>query len=308
MEQVIKELYAKLEGRGFKAKVVSINHLHDLQGAIEDRHDHHLFDEQFYNESLTSFVFNPPSDLLDATSIIVVAVPCTQTRVAFTRNGRSFPLIIPPTYVDYAKIHGQVGTLLSEFVAEKGYHVSLATLPKKTLAVRSGLAEYGRNNICYVPGMGSFLLLVAFFSDLPAQDDNWYEPQMMKRCEACEACLRQCPTHAIAADRFLLHAERCIVFHNERSPEHAFPDWIDLAGHDCVIGCMYCQRCCPENKTLLKQIEGSEIFYDEETSLLLKGVTADQLPVETMKKLQRLELTGYIDVLPRNLSTYFGSD
>jgi epoxyqueuosine reductase len=41
--------------------------------------------------------------------------------------------------------------------------VALSLLPLKSLAVRSGLAAYGRNNVCYVPGMGSFLELVGLY-------------------------------------------------------------------------------------------------------------------------------------------------
>jgi epoxyqueuosine reductase len=37
----------------------------------------------------------------------------------------------------------------------------------KRLAVRSGLARYGRNNVTYVEGMGSFLELSASLTDMP---------------------------------------------------------------------------------------------------------------------------------------------
>jgi len=85
----------------------------------------------------------------------------------------------------------------------------------KFLAVRSGLARYGRNNITYVDGMGSLYRLSAFLSDLPYSGDCWTEPQMHDRCDDCSACIRACPTDAIPQHRFLLHSERCITFHNE---------------------------------------------------------------------------------------------
>jgi len=37
-------------------------------------------------------------------------------------------------------------------------------VPIDRLAVRGGLATYGRNNVTYVPGMGSFHRLSAFYS------------------------------------------------------------------------------------------------------------------------------------------------
>ena len=67
--------------------------------------------------------------------------------------------------------------------------------PLKTLAACAGLARYGRNNIAYVPGLGSYLMLAACcLSDAPPPDDApWGEPQELERCERCSACLRACP-------------------------------------------------------------------------------------------------------------------
>ena len=300
-------LYAQLEQRGFKGRVVSVQRLPDLQRDISGRHAQGLFDEEFYRIRLTFFTFRPPDDLPAAASLIVVAVPRPQTRVSFTWNGRTLPLILPPTYVGYDQVRRQVGDLLTGWLAPEGYRVASTSLPLKLLANRSGLVEYGRNNVSYVPGMGSFFQLVAFYSDLPCAEDDWREPRMMDRCQKCEACLRICPTQAIPSDRFLLRAERCIVFHNERPPEYPFPDWIDPAAHNCLVGCMHCQRACPENRTFLEWIEGDEEFSHEETSLLLRGALPDQLPAATVQKLERLDLLDSLNTMPRNLGVFFGA-
>jgi epoxyqueuosine reductase len=154
--------------------------------------------------------------------------------------------------------------------------------------------------------MGSFFQPTAFYSDLPCQEDSWREPRMMDRCQVCQACLIKCPTGAITSERFLLRAERCIVFHNERSPDHPFPSWIDPASHNCLIGCMLCQQFCPEDKMFLEWVEGNEEFSHEETSLLLRGVSPDQLPATTKAKLEQLELLDSLEILPRNLGVFFG--
>ena len=335
MESIIQRLYTRLERGGFKGRVVSVQRLPDLQGEIEGRRAQGLFDAEFYRERLDWFAFRPPDDFLTAASLVVVAVPRPQTQVSFTWNGQTRALILPPTYAGYQETARQVGDLLAGWLAPAGYHVAPARLPVKALAVRAGLADYGRNNICYVPGMGSFHQLAAFYSDLPVprpvpipetgtgsgtrrsrpapaaqaqgggQGDGWREPHMLDRCQECQACLRGCPTRAISADRFLLHAERCIVFHNERPPEYPFPAWIDPAAHHCLVGCMRCQRICPENKPFLEWVEGDAAFSEEETGQLLAGATADGLPAATLKKLERLELMDYLDVLPRNLGVFF---
>ena len=292
-----------LEARGYNARMVSTRRLDDLRHELVDRQAGGLFDATFYVERLASYTFKLPEDLANAESLIILASPCPQTRVDFRRNGRTVSLVLPPTYVDYAKPPEQ--QVLTTLLAPEGHRAVAARVPLKPLAVRSGLGAYGRNNICYVPGMGSFVQLAAFYSDLPCREDAWREPVMMERCRDCVACVRKCPTGAIPSDRFLLHAERCIVYHNERPGKHEFPPWLDLRGHDCLLGCMYCQRCCPEDKPFLEWVGGSVEFSEEETFLLLQGVQPERLPAQTMEKVKRLELEGYLEMLPRNLRASF---
>jgi epoxyqueuosine reductase len=182
--------------------------------------------------------------------------------------------------------------------------VAGARLPLKLLAVRSGLGQYGKNNICYVPGMGSFLQLVALYSDLPCQEDSWQDAQVMQRCKSCNACRLKCPTGTIPSDRFLLRAERCIVFHNEKQGDVSFPAWMDPSSHNCLIGCMLCQRVCPVNRDFLGWIEGKEEFSEEETSLLIEGVKMDKLSTTTVEKLKRLDFVRFYDKFPRNLGVF----
>lgn len=307
MEGVIKRLYSRVEEHGLKGRVVSIQHLQDLQGEIEDRHTQGLFNDEFYQEGLSFFSFRPPDDLPATASLIVVAVPRPQTKVSFKWSGETLTLILPPTYLGFRKILQEIRGLLTDWLALEGYHVAAAKLPQKLLAVRSGLAEYGRNNISYIPGMGSFFQLTVFFSDLPCQADTWCEPRMMDKCQDCNICQSKCPTGAITSERFLIRAERCLVFHNERSPDHPFPAWIDPASHNCLIGCMLCQRFCPEDKAFLEWFDGNETFSHEETSLLLRGALFHQLSATTRAKLERLELLDYLEILPRNLGVFFES-
>jgi len=299
-----EELFSQLAEQGYKGRIVSIQHLDDLQEEIESHYRQGFFDEEFYQESLTSFTFSPPDSLPEARSLIVVAIPQPQTRVTFTWNGETLPLIIPPTYVAYEETNKQVEDLLAGILGPEGYRVAQATLPKKLLAVRSGLGAYGKNNICYAPGMGSFHRLVAFYSDLPCQKDNWQESQMMESCQNCSACLRSCPTGAITSERFLLCAERCITFHNERAGNFPFPAWLDPSWHNCLVGCLHCQRICPQNKDFLEWVEEGAEFSQEETALILEGVPPDQLPAATARKLKQLDLIEYLDGLPRNLGVF----
>jgi len=307
MDKFANDLFAQLEAKGYLARTISINHLPALQREIERFHSQGFFDNEFYQEYLSWFRFQPPESLQRAQSIIVVAAPRPQTQAIFTINGRRRPLIIPPTYTAYDNLREHVEDVLAGILSRRKYALAMSALPLKLLAIRSGLGQYGRNNICYVEGMGSFLQLVAVYSDMPCEEDHWQEAMMMKNCEGCELCRRACPSGAIPQDRFLLRVERCITYHNEKKGDIPFPDWLNDSWHNCIIGCMHCQRTCPQNKEFIKWIGEKEEFSEEETAMLLKGVTRDKLPDETLGKLERLDLAYYLDRLPRNLGVFFKS-
>lgn len=301
MEDTVKRLFLQLNERGYQGRIVPIHHLQGLREEIEERHRQGLLDDEFYQEWLSRFESKPPESLAGAGSLIIVAIPRPQICVDLHWNGSTHSVIIPPTYVGYEGTRQRIQEFLAGLLASAGFHIAPAKLPLKLLAVRSGLALYGRNNICYIPGMGSFFQLVAVYSDLPCTQDPWQEAHMIDRCQNCDACRRRCPTGAIPSDRFLLRAERCIVFHNERSGRYPFPAWLDPAWHNCLIGCMLCQRVCPQDHDVLGWVEKGEEFSPDETRLLLEGVQLDQLPRTTVYKLKRLDLADSVDALPRNL-------
>jgi epoxyqueuosine reductase len=279
-------------------RLVGVSHLYELKTEIQEQYKNHLFDEEFYQERLTHFWFDIPGDFPDVRSVLLVTVPQPVLHVHFAWKGLIHPVIVPPTYdqMSDAKIQHQ----LEQVLAPAGYRLMKARVPEKNLAARGGLMQYGRNNIGYVEGMGSFNRLVAFFTSLPGKEDHWEQPEMMERCLRCKACIKACPTKAIGEERFLLHAERCITFHNEHLKK--IPDYVKPSMHHCLIGCMICQQVCPENRPYVDRIEEREHFSEEEASLLLGGARFEELPISTRQKLDRLSLTEDYFVVARNLS------
>jgi epoxyqueuosine reductase len=305
MDSLAQLISSELEKNSFKMCIIPVHHLQDLRQDITGRYQQGIFDEDFYNTRLKFFDFELPDTLPNAQSIIVVAAPSPQTRVIFTQDGNTVALTVPPTYVGYNRLPQKIEAILTQWLAPQGYHTVRAKLPLKTLAVHSGLCEYGRNNIAYTSGMGSFIQLVAYFSDLPSPGDAWREPVMLERCQKCKSCANNCPTGAIPSDRFLLHAERCLVYFNERPAEYPFPDWVPGSAHNSLIGCMTCQQVCPENKVFVDKFADEVRFSTKETSLLLNGIAYDRLTPETMKKLERIDMLGDLQLIPRNLGVFF---
>jgi epoxyqueuosine reductase len=292
------EMLSQLKQQKFEVRIVSIEHIPDLENAIEQHHRQGLFSNDLYNEWIGKFEFTLPEDLPNAKSILVIAAPQPQFQVSFSWRTESHSAIIPPNYLCHSDRLAE--NILSRILGREKYTAANNLLPKKLLAVRSGLAKYGKNNLVYIPGMGSFHRLIIFYIDLPCPEHTWQEVQMAEECRECEACLRGCPTRAISSDRFLVYAERCISFYNERAGD--FPEWIKPSMHNALVGCLYCQRVCPLNKPFIQWIEKKAEFSEEETRLLMEGAPQDQLAAATIKKIEELDCLEYLNVLGRNLS------
>ena len=299
---IIENFYKILESKGYKGKIIAAKYIPDLQIAVKTLNDEKLLDPVFYNEYEKYFEFEPKTDFGEVKSLFMVAMPQPQYEIVFTWKNKEVPLIIPPTYLHGRALINKSKAFLSDLLKPSGYSVEFARLPQKTLAVRVGLAEYGRNNITYIRGMGSFHRLFTFYSDFPYEQDNWQELRMMDLCKECSACIRACPTGAISEDRFLLHAENCLTYHNEHPADVPFPAWIDPSWHNCLVGCMHCQKVCPANKKVINWIEPGPTFSEEETKLLVSGTTVENLPDETRSKVKKHNLDYYLFVYPRNLS------
>jgi epoxyqueuosine reductase len=300
-EQITEKIYTRLKEKQIRGKTVSVSHLEDLKKEIERFYKGGEFDRDFYEERLREFDYSLPKKLPGAKTLIIVAAPQLQIRVAFRFQNTTYHLIIPPTYLYNTDRRAE--NILRSVLKPEGYGLAGAKIPEKILAARSGLAKYGKNNITYVTGMGSFNRPSAFFTDLPCLEDSWGNLEMMEDCLDCSACLKSCPSGAITRGRFLVRAERCLTFHNERQVE--FPEWINPSWHNCLIGCMACQLVCPANREFLGRIEDGPEFSAEETGFILQGKPKEELPVETVKKLKRINMLAELKLLPRNLRVLF---
>jgi epoxyqueuosine reductase len=306
---MLAEVLARLEAMGHRAAAVPVGRLEELREHYEELSRRGLLDERIARDLLNGLTLRPPEAVPRAGSLLVVATTEPVVCCTFGWQGSDVRIPIPPTYLQYRRKSEEVERALAEQLPRECHVTSLLNAPHKLLAVRSGLARYGRNNISYIPGFGSFYSLTTVCTDLPCDDAEWSAPSMLPRCERCTSCASACPTGAIPEDRVLLRGELCITYWNEKPGDVPFPGWLAGDWHDSLVGCLHCQLACPENEAVLDHRETGPSFTEDETEVLLYADRPDDLPDDLTEKLESWDLLAWLGVLPRNLAVHLpGAD
>jgi epoxyqueuosine reductase len=291
------EVLRGLNAAGLQGRIVPAQRIIDVGFDILSLKNEGLLDKEFYDMYMSKYKYGLPDSLPSAKSLIIVAVPTTGLILTFCHNGEEHRAVVPPTYANAVDIDKQVRSILE--IALEGGRVVKAILPYKTLATRTGLTKYGKNNITYSEQTGSFHRLTGFFTDVDMETDHWQQREIMPQCTDCDICLRACPTGAIKRDRFLVRADRCLTFHNEMPGDRPFPSSIKRSIHHAIVGCMRCQDVCPINSINKGSIVEGDVYSEEETDYLLKGEFQNEDAEELMEKLERSGLD--LSIFPRNL-------
>ena len=208
--------------------------------------------------------------------VILVLVPRPAHRLTFTAGGKSYQALLPPTYARYRALRAEVMEDLQASVFEGCAPLAPLQSAHKAVAARLGLVAYGRNNVTYADGLGSYFQIVgcATWEDLSEGAAKPRPPACLDVCASCKECVTACPTGAIPEDRFLLKAERCLVFYNERIEE--FPSWMPPGAHRSLMGCLLCQTACPANAGKLRVEDTGLVFSEEETRSVLNPATGPE--------------------------------
>jgi epoxyqueuosine reductase len=297
-EKIFNEISENLTEFGAKAAIISINNLAGIQEIYKNIVQSKTFSKKIYDSYLSGFQNDYKSIMPDAKSIIVTAYPQKITELYFRYGGSNIRAIIPPSYV-YSNAEAKTTKLLEKVLSKHCFNITSYRSPEKLISVLSGLGKYGRNNLCYVPEMGSFHTPVVYITDLPSKNTELHEAGVLESCSNCNICVKSCPTGSISESSFLTNAEICLTYFNENTGN--FPVWIKKNWHHTIVGCMRCQSVCPENKNHLKDIEKGAHFTEFETELIIQGGLIQNLPAATRDKLEKLCMIDYYDVLPRNL-------
>jgi epoxyqueuosine reductase len=290
----------------FKFKTISIDHLNDLQKDIDKiKRSGKISKHPVFKSYIKNKKFKLPENFPEAKFIVVMAVFTKLMRVNFHLDGATYETIIPPQYYDDGiSMDDLLKTIQQQIIKEPDYRIEKASqIHLKLLAARSGLGNYGRNNIIFVDGMGSFITLYAFFTDFKFDEDNWQGIKMLEECERCRNCLGICPTSCITKERFVIDVTKCITLYNEIDGK--FPKWIHRSWHNALMGCMKCQIPCPANEKVPDYAGRLEDVAEEETRKILQGESDEELIHSLNKKLKGFAPATskeYFPIFTRNLS------
>ena len=279
-----------------KFTAIPISCLEDIKADIEkfkNSYELNNFQKWIVNDAYITEI-NGAS--FDAKSIIVAVGGYHMFKAVFNHDNKQvsdtigYPAV---NLIDY---------MTNLFTANGHKLVYVHWMPQKRIAVRSGMVEYGRNNISYDKDFGSFIELATFISDMPPSDYIWRESHNSENCDGCSACFDNCPTGTISSGRFLIDTDKCLSAINEGGTE-PFPDWISKTAHHKLVGCIRCQNVCPMNFKALENITDTLEFDNAETDEILSGKALDELP----DKMKKLNVHYAWNSVPRNLTAMFNN-
>jgi epoxyqueuosine reductase len=293
-------LAASLEAAGYRHRLAPVEVAAELRETISGLRAEGLLAEAIYQQYQGYWDFTPPAAVPEPRTLIVVAWRSLPVKVRFHADTGPLEAVIPPSYLSTAD-RARCLEAARLVLGPAGYVVDWAALPVKLLAVRAGLAQYGRNNLAYVTGLGSYVRLGALCTDaeLGAVKHKTKASMLMSCCPPCRNCHHVCPTGCIPHSGTVIDAGRCLAQVNENVG--AWPEWVPARSHNSLVGCMRCQEACPANRYYLCREEVVAEFDRRETALILEDRPAEELPVELHDRLAELDMEGYSTVLGRNL-------
>lgn len=285
---------------GDRVQFIDVKHLEDLKKVLDEfknTEDLNGFQNWIVNDL---YQLNIPELPFEPKSILILALHHPMyANVIVKHNGISYK-----TRTTVRSDFSGGRKYVQDTLASNGYHLEEQhTLPLKRLAVQSGLAVYGRNNVTYIKGLGSNFSYLGFFTDVPCKEDTWSTMMTAKRCETCKACLNVCPTKAIREDRFLIDNSICLSCMNESAGE--FPTWLSNEVHHTLYDCLRCQEYCPLNRKeeMDKPEEEIEtiVLSQEFTAMLLEGKKREEFSNEMIELGNHIGLFDWFEAIPRNL-------
>jgi epoxyqueuosine reductase len=291
----------------YKYRTLPVSRFAELQAEYDKyKNDSGISRNKAFRDEVTPLNFKVPADFSNAKSVVVMATFAKLMYVNFHLDGKTIRVMVPPQYYADDMNAEKLKSIIQKDIVKRADSrvVDISNrVPLKPLAAHSGLGRYGRNNLIFVEGMGTFNLLAAFLTDQTFPEDNWTAINILDACRRCDHCDRICPTGSISRSNFLLNIDRCITLYNENPGD--FPNWIMKSSHHALMGCVRCQDPCPENSGFSSVTGNLEDISEEETQKILNGISDDTLLKALQRKLKDFpaaESKATFPVLTRNLN------
>lgn len=155
----------------------------------------------------------------------------------YARVGDYHPLLRSKLLELASYLQSRVGHAISTRVC-----VDTEPLLERAVARRSGLGWFGKNNLLYVPGLGSWVVLGELITDVALPPD---EPISAPSCGDCQRCTMSCPTGALTTP-YRVNVRRCLSYITQM-PGQVPRELRKMLGRR-VWGCDVCQSVCPWNR------------------------------------------------------------
>lgn len=284
----------------YQYRTISVDHIGEVEEWFKKLDSEgRIGSNSTFRRYFGSFNFNSQEIMPGAKSLILISIPMGMQSITFRNEGKKYDILIPSGYWDDGVTYEGAEKKIRQDL-KLGDSVKMESrvrLPLKTLSVRSGLADYGKNNITFVRDYGSFHQLIAFYTDIE-MEDNWRQINMMRLCKGCTICVDMCPMKCIRKDNFVIDVDKCVTLYNEL--EDPIPEWMPTETHNAMVGCIHCQYTCPANAEGIKNIGKIADMSEEETAYLLSDRTDEVMQKHLEKKLKLFPYITMIDYFRRN--------
>lgn len=183
--------------------------------------------------------------LPDAKTIILVGVYAYDEAAGYSNTWQELRGKTARTY-NYYPVARQIAERVAAFIEEHEHKALCGQhIPLKFVADRIGLGAYGKNGIFQTAQYGSYIAFRNVLTDVELAPVTFENPSTL--CEACERCLKACPTGALYAP-YKVNPKLCI---NPISRREAYIEpHIRSKMENWISGCDICQEVCPANKDL----------------------------------------------------------
>lgn len=210
----------------YKYRTFSVDHIAEVKEWFDKlKNESKISDNKTFRSYIDGFVFNPETIMPGAKSVIIISLPQTVLSLLINYKNKQYEILIPSGYSDDGiKMADVKDQIMKDIVKDPSKKlVERVRLPLKTISVKSGLAEYGKNNITYVDGYGSYHQLIGFYTD-QVLEDNWGQLKLLRDCKGCSICINNCPTKCFRDDNFVIDIGKCIPLYNELPDP--IPSWM----------------------------------------------------------------------------------